>query len=761
MADITGAGQRAPAGAALALTPSARLRRRAYLALALAWAVIVVAIYYRQLWILLAAGPSAWSRPELGQSLRYTGIPFLHEAVSRAASGIGAAVLVVLAVWTCGRSISRWIVPADANAGERRVIELGTGVGVFAYALFVLALSGWFVPPVVAACTAALASAGCLIAAASMWRAHTSGGGGTGGKSRFLRDGAEPFAIESHTRRAGEALGRQSQAPGWTDHARSPWVWLTLVACGIALLCALAPEREYDALWYHLELPRRWLQAGRPVDDVNEYVSLYPLTWELLYGAALSLDADVGAKLVHWITLPLSAAIAGWLAGRIDQRTPPALAWAVTVTAPTVLWEATTAYVDLALAFHAALAVYALVRADGGGSRRWLAVAAVQLGLCCATKHLGLVILAATLIVWVGARMRTRRLGAGTIRTAASICVAALLVPAPWYIRCFIASGNPVFPELYGVFGAWPPERWNASVEQALSVFKESFGRSRTVAHMAALPWDMTMHAARYYGTFGPMLLAFLPFTLASVVRSPTARALGAGSVIYVAFWASPISSFQMRFLVPFWVIAAPIVASGIQRLVDAAGSVQASLRTLTTGAIVVLLALNLPPATMLHERDRVGWSGWLTHVMHDLPIAVVAGGMSRQDYLDRQVRSAAAWRWINVNTPKGARILTFPGGDQFLADRARLRSETPVARQVTWDATSGDTDAVVRRLRRLGIEYVLVQKPLLRTPAFERLDLLQPALLASSFEVAYEDFWMVVYRLRPADAAAGTTEQR
>jgi 4-amino-4-deoxy-L-arabinose transferase-like glycosyltransferase len=735
MADIADAGRRATAGRALELSPPGRWRPRAAIGLALAWAALVAAVYYRRLWLLLAAGPSTWSLPEVGQSLRWTGVPWLRDAIARAAFGIGAAAVVVAAVWTCGRLATRWLVPPDATRGERRVIEFATGVGVFAYALFALAAAGWFVRPVVAGLTLTLACIAVLFLAA---------------ESFGIGRGPIPKADGT----AGAARRHQ-----WLALARSPWWWLTVAACAVAFFCALAPETEYDALWYHLELPRRWLDAARPVDDVNEYVSLYPLTWELLFGAALALDGDVGARLVHWATLPLCAVIAGWLAQCINGsasarashgpgRTPPALAAAVAVTAPTVLWEATTAYVDLALALHAALAAYALVRASTGSSSRWLAVAAVQLGLCCATKHLGLLVVAAALVTWVGATVYRDRSWRRALERAVLIGTVAILLPAPWYIRAALASGNPVFPELYGVFGAWPPERWNATVEHALAAFKAGFGRSRTLAHQAALPWDMSMHPVRYFGTFGPTLLAFLPFTIAAAARSHVARALGAGALLYFVLWASPVSSFQLRFLVPFWIVAAPLLAAGIQMAIDAAGSVRAPLRGVVTGAVAVLLALDLPPSIPLHEGDRVGWSGWLTHVIRDVPVAVVAGGVSREAYLDEHVRSAAAWRWINANTPADTRVLTFLGGDQFLADRARLWSETPAARAVTWDAPA-DVDRVIRRVHGLGIRYVLVQKPLLRTPAFERLVLLRPDVLARHFDVAHEDFWMLVYRVR------------
>ena len=81
-----------------------------------------------------------------------------------------------------------------------------------------------------------------------------------------------------------------------------------LVSFVFAFVAALAPEIEHDALWYHLWLPQQWLGTGRPVDIIHEYVSLYPLSWELLYGAAMTIGGPVAARLLHFACLPLLAA---------------------------------------------------------------------------------------------------------------------------------------------------------------------------------------------------------------------------------------------------------------------------------------------------------------------------------------------------------------------------------------------------------------------------------------------------------------------
>jgi hypothetical protein len=85
------------------------------------------------------------------------------------------------------------------------------------------------------------------------------------------------------------------------------WKTITLLFLIIALTGALAPESGYDALWYHLQFPRVWLTHGTILDFPTEFHSLYPMTWELLYGVGLALGGPIAAKLLHFCTLPLLA----------------------------------------------------------------------------------------------------------------------------------------------------------------------------------------------------------------------------------------------------------------------------------------------------------------------------------------------------------------------------------------------------------------------------------------------------------------------
>jgi hypothetical protein len=513
---------------------------------------------------------------------------------------------------------------------------------------------------------------------------------------------------------------------------------IAVVAGGFALIGSLAPEVEYDALWYHLWLPQRWLDAGHPVDIIEEYVSLYPLSWDLAYGAALAVDGAGAAKLLHFACLLLVAAATWLLCREIAPRASPACAVAVAVTTPTVLWEATTAYVDLALAWYVALAAYASIRHARTHDQRWFVISALALGGAMAIKHLALVaaaILGGALVI---ARLR-RDTVFNTVRHAMLFTVIAVAVPLPWYARAYAAAGNPVFPDLYAVFGAEPAERWNALTERGLAQFKAKFGRERTASNLAVLPWDVTIHGAQYGGSIGPLFLLLVP---AMLLRrpDPALNVVAAGVGAYVAIWASPVSSFQMRFLVPTIPFLAVLAAVGLQHLTQMTGVAGRASPRAIVALVALLLTMNLPPFVEWHDADRHRGGRWLTHVVREVPLAVVVGGESHGEYLRRVVPSYAAWEFVEHHVPPDARVLTFSGGDHLYSNRARLWSDATVAHPLTWGATKRAEAAMLERLHEFGITHVLLDERQLASGAMDDLAIARLRLHTCCFRELYRD---------------------
>jgi hypothetical protein len=697
----------------------------------LLWAFLLLAFYYRQVWRLFALKPRAWVRDnyslfvffQSGRDFLTSGwsswyLPNMVEAFVRIVMATFGFVLIMLSAQVLGIGLRRLLRWSPDNWREALLYQTGIGIGALSYLFLSLALLGVYNP------TSVRITIILLLIAGGVW-------------------------FRKSLRYVARQKVKVSYFYATNDPADRVWQLIALLAILIALVGAAAPEIEYDALWYHLWLPKIWLEQGGPVDVITEFISLYPLTWELIYGLGISLGGAITAKLLHFACLLLVGLLVYQLTYRFVPRGSPWLAVALFATIPTVLWEATTAYVDLGLAFYTGLAIYALFRYVEGRSRQWFILAVLNLGLALATKHLGLFVLALTTTgLALGLWLQDRSLRWALV-PAVLLGLGSLLLPLFWYLRSWLASGNPVFPDLYGIFGASPPERWNGISEQGWRHFVAQFGRPRTAFNQLTLLWDMTVHAARYGGTLGPMFLLLLPGLGLLPRRSRVIPWLVAFVLVYIGLWSSPLNGPQMRFLIPLTPLLAVLAAEASDRLTLL---LQSSLAWWAKGAfqagLAALLLLNLPPFTSVHEGDRIVWDNWLTHVIHQVPISVVLGKESEEIYLTQAVPSYAAWRYINTNLPTKAFILTFSGGDHFYSDRKRLWSDSTMAYPATWGSSRGHEQRVLQTLHSLGVSHILFDKQQLESGQLDNLAIVQPALMANWYEKVYEDDRFVLFRL-------------
>ena len=765
----------------------ARPRFAPAIVLWIAWAVVLLAAYYRPLWTLIAGGQAAdrmftaevvnplftlikigavslvlaaicalfFRRPGMRTGFPSWGVAVgtglllalmlvlenLHlpgwrtlvraaaemgftafgEAVPRALHGIIGCTALLAASQVLGWAALRIAGATVLDAIESLMFRTATGLGMLSYVALGLAIVHHYTVPALRLIVVGLILAGTWLMA---WVALS------------IRAVQEPdFAMD----------------PGAIAGGDFTWKTITLFFLVIALTGALAPESGYDALWYHLQFPRMWLTHGTILDFPTEFHSLYPMTWELLYGAGLALGGPISAKLLHFCTLPLLAIMVYQMTRRFLPDTTPWPAVAFLVSAPTMLWEATTANVDLALTLHAGLALYALLRFAESETRPWLLLAALQVGLALATKHLGFFVLlpAAT---WLGIFLLRRRGLRQAVILVALFTGVSLLIASPWYVRSWIATGNPFFPEFYSLFGA-PPDRWDAIADAGLKSFLAHFGRPRTVLSFLSLPWDATVHAALFDGTIGPIFLMLLP-ALPLVPSTAALRRLGLGALSYLVLWALPIGSFQMRFLIPAVPPLAVLAGASYARLLFLLRTARACrVGLMIKGGLALLVLLNVPPLMHLHK-DRVGWLG---KVMHRVPLEVVTGRIPADRYLASTVRSYAAWRYVGSHLPEDARILTFTAGDNYYSDRERLWAHTVVARPAVWGAPVGAERQALQELLRLRITHIMFDKEELAKLPRGGIAVAGENFRRNWLFLEYEDRHVEFYRIRRSPPVSST----
>ena len=684
-----------------------------------AWVLLVATFYYRQLWRVIAGRLGPW--PVL-DGPRERSLPYLGEAVrSTAGSLLGAVVLTGAAIVT-GVAIARVARWELEGAAERIAVAASVGIGSLAYLGFVLATVGAYRPWVLRAVVGIV-----LVASLATW----------------LRV-------------------RRSRSRAWRGVMGADRVWLVVAALALlfSLYGALAPVVDYDALWFHLHFPKVFLEHGRLVDLRHEYVSLYPMLWELWFGYGLASGGANTAALLQCATLPLTAMVVYELTRRYGAPASPWLAVTLFMAVPIIIWEGTTPYVDLAFTFHVSVAVLALLRHRETRRVQWLVVAALDLGLALATKHVGLIVLAIACAGTLVLRWHDDRRLLPAVRTATALGAASLLVALPWYVRAWLATGNPVFPELYGIFGG-PPDRWDEVARAGLERFFAQFGRPRTLVNQLTLPWDMTMHEERYGGALGPLFLALVPLAAlrlgrrarngGGAARVSALTALTVFVIAYMALWASPIASFQMRWGLAVTPVLAVLAAVGYEQV-----STILRARVPLTILVAALLILNLPPYTPAHEHERRDWAGgtgWLTHVVHGMPLVVV-GAESRDSYLRRMVPTYAAWRAATRTLPPNAVVLTWSGGDHFFGTASRIWVFSPAIRAAA-AAPPGQERRAFDSLRRLGITHILIDKRFLQANRYgpgitwESYALTNARTAADRYEIMYEDEHALLYRIR------------
>lgn len=693
------------------------------------WAIFIVANYYTQLWSFGSAGVKEWFHANysllslrdlwllVNDLLKGRTWPAAGEAAYRALAAVVGAAAVLASAHVLGRAVLSALGLGTISGNERFLYRVAGGLGCLSFLLLGLSAAGRYTVEVVRWMLATGFFAWLTLLVID-W------------VSKMRAAGPPPRSLFPKQKPVEDLIGKT----------------LVILCSVVALICALAPEVEYDALWYHIGLPKLWLNEGRIVDLPFEYVSLYPMAWELLFGAAMTVGGSVAAKLLHFTCMLLTAALIHQICRRYFPQRSPWLAAAFFTTIPTVMWEASTAYVDLALTLHLGLTLYALLRYLDHAKMAWLLMAGLQLGLSLATKHLAMF---AAVILTTGLFFVLWRRGLKPTRAwmpPAAVGLLSLIPALPWYLRSWQATGNPVFPFFFKLFGG-PTERWDHVTQHGLNQFLDRFGPGDNLVQMLTIPYDLTVHASRYGGALGPVFLLLLPALL--FLRRPnswTVTALTCFILFYFALWASPLSSFQMRFLLPITPLAALLSVEAYSRLMSRLPPLAVRTRAAATALVALVLMLNLPPFTSLHENERVNWDGWLTHVIHRVPFDVVLGKVAQEQYLARKVPSYGAWRYINSHLPADARILTFSGGDHFYSDRSRIWANATIARPVVW-ASHPDVQENLIHARRLGITHLLADKKNVR-PGQDNIPVLDAVIVRNFYENLYEDNHFAVYRI-------------
>ena len=521
--------------------------------------------------------------------------------------------------------------------------------------------------------------------------------------------------------RAARRAPPVARSPAASRIPRTSTALIVLVQ-GLALVAALAPPTAKDTLLYHLALPKAYIAAAGIVDTPYNIASFYPLgvemhnVWAMLVGGlAGPRTAETAAGATLFAFAPLLALVTyGWARERGADPRWASLAALSVAAIPSAYDVAAGGYVDLALTAYTALAVRGVGRWWTALDGAWLrpVVFAVAAALSIKLTTLVLVLALALTILFRALRL-SRGIGPSTLRPSTPVRLvltgfAALglgaLLAAPWYVRTWVRTGNPVFPFFLSLLGGQAPG-WDLERSQLYESMFALYGNALTPLDFLLSPVRLAVAAqldepAHYDGVLGVAFLFAVAFILWALATRRLEAELGLALLVsftLFVFWL--FSSQQLRYVLP----ATPALAVALAVTGEsAARALGAGLGRALWWVVLCVAAAGAPVV--------LAWFASLN------PVRVVLGGEPTARYLERRLDYYPYYELVNHELPPTARVwLIHMRRDTYYLDRPYFSDfifEDWTLRE--WVRASANVDELAARVRAAGITHILIRPALL-----------------------------------------------
>lgn len=220
---------------------------------------------------------------------------------------------------------------------------------------------------------------------------------------------------------------------------------LIIIQVLINLVGALGPELGFDALWYHLTMPKTYLSEGKIFYIGGHlYYSAMPQLTEMYYLAALALGNGITAKLIHF-TFGLLSLIAIYKMARLFFKPRDAILAALIFYSNLVVgWMSITAYIDLSRTFFETMALWAFLIFTKSNQLRWVFISAAMVGFAISSKLISF----NSVMVYIIMLSYLRFFGdlKFLLKISAIYIIIPFVIVLPWLIYSYSYTGNPIYP---------------------------------------------------------------------------------------------------------------------------------------------------------------------------------------------------------------------------------------------------------------------------------------------------------------------------
>lgn len=208
----------------------------------------------------------------------------------------------------------------------------------------------------------------------------------------------------------------------------------------------LTPETAFDALWYHLTIPKIFIidQSIQYIQGGLFYYSLMPKLIDLLYIPALMFGSEIYAKFIHFL-FGLFVLIALYNFSRRYLNTFFSLLVVSVFYANLVVsWQSTTAYIDLGRTFFELMSFIGIVEYFQTKKKIWLIESSIMMGFAISTKLISVY----SLMIFVPIFFTLTESKIEALKKSVLFILISLLIPLPYFMQSILITGNPIYPFL-------------------------------------------------------------------------------------------------------------------------------------------------------------------------------------------------------------------------------------------------------------------------------------------------------------------------
>lgn len=468
---------------------------------------------------------------------------------------------------------------------------------------------------------------------------------------------------------------------------------LIILAIGVltCMMLVLTPEIGKDALIYHIGVPKMFLAHHGIYFISGNIFASYPFFGEMLYIWGLSLWGEVLPKGIHF-AMAIFVLFGMWQFGKryVRENSFELLPLLIFFTIPSVFINAHVAYCDLTLTFYTFVALYAFINWFNTKQKLWLILCAIFSGIAMSIKYSGLSFpfIGSLGVLWACRKneMPSRK----TVQLFSLYILFTFVTGAPFYLKNWIMTGNPLYPFFYQMFGG---KGWSAEQAGYYDVFIKSLGMGRHLLDYLLLPWNLSfkaqMNSPLFDGLMGPLFILILPFAIGIRKISIEIKILLAYCLLAFFFWA--FSAQQIRYLIPlfpFLAIMASLTFSYYRN----------------NKIIFTLLSIFIA--------SGLAFNGY--HIINDFrrirPLSVLTGYEDKNAFLTRIVPSYAMLRYVNTELPENSYIFTiYMKNLVYLFDRPFYSDAMFESHTIETILNSSKTPEDVRlALKRKGFTHIL-----------------------------------------------------